>query len=77
MKPGEPSDRSSELLRQLGRALLKPGLPRSSVFTGAPGVYAYSVHPDDPALLVREDEAGAQTVGVFRNGRFRPRKGGK
>lgn len=65
---------SDDLLRKLGRALRSPGLPRSSVFTGRPGIYAYSVHPEDPQLLIREDEAGTQTVGVFRKGRFRPRK---
>lgn len=77
MTSGQPTDPSSDLLRRLGRALRKPGLARSSVFTGAPGVYAYSVHPDNPALLIREDESGTQTVGVIRNGRFRPGRSGR
>lgn len=37
-------------------------------------MYAYSVHPEDPALLVREAEDGTQVTGVIRDGRFRPRK---
>lgn len=69
-----PQSTPEELLQKLGRALKSPGLPRSSVFTGAPGIYAYSAHPDDPTLLVREAEDGSQTTGVIRNGRFRPRK---
>lgn len=69
-----PSPSAQELLRRLGRALRKPGLPRSSVFTGARGVYAYSVHPDDPTVLVREAEDGTQVTGVIKDGRFRPRK---
>lgn len=69
-----PSPSAPELLRRLGRALRKPGLPRSSVFTGARGVYAYSVHPDTPALLVREAEDGTRVTGVIKDGLFRPRK---
>jgi hypothetical protein len=76
-RASDPSQSAGQLLRKLGRALSRPGLPRSSVFTGATGVFAYSSDPEDPSRLVREAKDGTRTVGVWRGGRFRPIRTGR
>lgn len=60
------------LLAAAGRALAHPGLPRSSVFTGAPGVYAYSIDLEDPTRLVQESEDDTEVIGTMVGGRFVP-----
>jgi hypothetical protein len=69
----KPAERASTMLPKLGKAINKPGINRDKIFRGASGqvVYAYSVHPQDPALFVREDAQGNRTVGRLVNGRFR------
>ncbi len=68
-----PQEMASTMLAKLGKAINKPGINRDKIFTGASGqvVYAYSAHPQDPSLFVREDASGQQTVGRLVNGRFR------
>lgn len=58
------------LLLAAGRAPAHPGLHRASVFTGAPGVYAYSVDPTDSTRLVRESKDGLLSFGTMVDGRF-------
>ncbi len=66
-------DESSEsLLTGIARATRKPGIKRADVFRRGSGrkIYAYSVMPSDTSKIVREDAAGAKTVGKLVNGRF-------
>ncbi|PZP99204.1 MAG: hypothetical protein DI587_11140 [Variovorax paradoxus] len=63
-------DSARVLLARAGRALLMPGLSRTSVFTGPPDVRAYSVDPDDLTRLIEETEDGSRRVGRFVDGRF-------
>ena len=65
-----PTDRASTLVGKASRALAKPGLPKSSVFTGSKGVYAFSVDSNDPTQLIRETPAGLRQAGRMVNGRF-------
>lgn len=53
-------------------ALRDPGLPRSSVFTGSPEIYAYSADPADPSRLIREAHDGSRSVGRLLGGRWIP-----
>jgi hypothetical protein len=64
---------AATLIKKLARALSKPGLPRKSVFRGnLKKVFAYSAHPTNASLLVREAADGTQVVGkIGANGRFR------
>ncbi len=73
-KDSKPQELASPMLVKLGRAINKPGTSREKIFHGASGqvVYAYSAHPQDPALFVREDADGNRTVGRLVNGRFQP-----
>lgn len=68
-----PGEMAGAMLPKLGRALNKPGIDRDKIFRGASGqvVYAYSAHPQDPNLFVREDVSGNRTIGRLVNGRFR------
>ncbi len=68
------SERASDVLARLAKAISKPGVSRASIFRSSSGkrVYAYSVYSKDPSKLVREDVSGRQTVGHFVNGRFYP-----
>ncbi|WP_211333085.1 hypothetical protein [Pseudorhodoferax soli] len=65
------SESARVLLPKLGRALSRPGLPRSSVFT-RPGIFAYSAHPDNPRLLVQEAEDGSRVTGRMIGAKFVP-----
>lgn len=69
-----PADQAAApLLRQVGRALDKPGVSRQSVFGPAPrkDFFAYSLDPADPSRMIREDAAGNKTVGRMVEGSFR------
>ena len=70
MRRGEDA---ATLIKKLARALSKPGLPRESVFHGNfKMVFAYSAHPSDVNLFIRESADGTQVVGkIGANGRFR------
>lgn len=72
-RDSKPQELASPMLVKLGRAINKPGIDREKIFRGAAGqqVYAYSAHPQDPSLFVREDAEGNRTVGRLVNGRFR------
>lgn len=61
------------LLRRVGRALAKPGLPREAVFGLNPSrnFFAYALDPSNPSRMVREDATGNKTVGRMINGVFR------
>jgi hypothetical protein len=70
-----PSDQQAKfLLRKLGKALSRPGVSRTAVFgTGnsANRVYAYSVDPEDPMMIIREDVHGNRTHGKVVGGTFK------
>jgi hypothetical protein len=72
--PIAPADTAAALGLKLVQALNKPGVSREAVFgteqTGRT-VYAYSVHPDDPTMLLRETADGKCAIGRMVNGRFR------
>lgn len=73
-----PEDqRAGVLMARVAHALSKPGVKRTSVFRndGRKSVYAYSVDPQNPDLLVREDSAGKKTSGSMVNGVFRITRG--
>lgn len=72
-KDARPQELAPSMLPKLGKAINKPGIDRDKIFRGASGkvVYAYSSHPQDPTLFVREDVSGNRTVGRLVNGRFR------
>jgi hypothetical protein len=71
----QPHETTAVLGRKLGQALdeAKP-ISRKVIFGNGKGrrkVYAYSVHPTDATLLVREDFDGKRTVGRMIDGKFR------
>lgn len=71
-----PSDEAPALINKAAAALRSPGIARTSVFRSAAvhqrKVFAYSAHPVDSSMLVRESEDGTQAVGRFdAEGRFR------
>lgn len=73
-RPTPATETTAALARKLGRALNKPGISREAVFgktKGRRNIYAYSVHPDDPTMLVRESADGKCTVGRMIDGKFR------
>lgn len=73
-----PEDQRAEvLMARVAHALSKPGVKRTSVFrdNGRKAVYAYSVDPQNPDLLVREDSTGKKTSGSMVNGVFRIARG--
>lgn len=65
--------RAGVLMERVAHALSKPGVKRTSVFRDdvRKAVYAYSVDPMNPDLLVREDSSGNKTKGSIVNGVFR------
>ncbi|MCC8362484.1 hypothetical protein LK996_05280 [Lysobacter sp. A6] len=67
------ADTTTVLVRKLAKALSKPGIDRSVVFSGPDPskVYAFSVYPSDPTLIVRESFDGTRVVGRFVDGKFR------
>ena len=71
-----PGDEASTLLKKAAVALRSPGIARASVFRGVAAhqkkVFAYSTHPADSNLLIREAEDGTREVGkIGADGRFR------
>lgn len=75
-----PADQlAGPLLRRLGKALSKPGISRDAVFGAKPrrNAYAYSVDPNNPKQMIREDAAGNRSVGRMTNGVFRKIRAGR
>jgi len=71
-----PGDEAPALINKAAAALRLPGIAWTSVFRSAAArqkkVFAYSAHPVDSSMLVRESEDGTQAVGRFdAEGRFR------
>ncbi|MDM4768265.1 hypothetical protein [Pelomonas sp. SE-A7] len=71
-----PGDEAPTLVSKAAVALRSPGIARTSVFRNAAAhqkrVFAYSAHPADSSMLIREAEDGTQEVGKFgADGRFR------
>lgn len=71
-----PADEAPVLVNKAAVALRSPGIARTSVFRGATvhqkKVFAYSAHPIDSSMLIREAEDGTQEVGkIGADGRFR------
>lgn len=66
-------NRASVFLPKAGRALNKPGIGRSTVFSesGNPKVCAYSACADQPGKTVRESTDGRKTVGSLVGGKFK------
>jgi hypothetical protein len=70
------SEEARALVRKAAAALTAPGIARTSVFRSAAAhqrkVFAYSAHPIDSNMLIREAEDGTQVVGkIGADGRFR------
>lgn len=68
------------LVNKAAVALRSPGIARTRIFGSAAKlqkVFAYSAHPVDASMLIREAEDGTQEVGkIGADGRFRvSRKG--
>jgi hypothetical protein len=63
-----------DVIAALRRSLSRPGIDRESIFGSATGktVYAFSILPENPDLLIREDVDGKRTIGRLVKGRFRP-----
>lgn len=71
-----PGDEALALVNKAAAALRSPGIDRTSVFRSAAAhqkkVFAYSAHPVDSSMLIREAEDGTQAVGrIGVDGRFR------
>jgi hypothetical protein len=66
---------ASVLVREVGKALKKPGIGRGVVFPkGISGkLYSYSVDPNEPSRILRKTRTGKSSVGTFADGRFRSR----
>jgi len=63
-----PQDqRADALMGRVASALSKPGVKRETVFRkdGRKAVYAYSVDPMNPDLLVREDSSGKKRQALW------------
>ncbi len=71
-----PGEEALALVNKAAAALRSPGIARKSVFRSAfahqKKVFAYSAHPVDSSMLIREAEDGTQEVGkIGADGRFR------
>lgn len=71
-----PGEEARALVNKAAAALRSPGISRKSVFRSAAAhqkrVFAYSAHPVDSSMLIREAEDGTQDVGkIGADGRFR------
>lgn len=71
-----PAEEARALINKAAAALRSPGIARKSVFHSAAAhqnkVFAYSAHPADSSMLIREAEDGTQDVGrIGADGRFR------
>lgn len=71
-----PSEEAPALVNKAAVALRSPGIARTSVFRSAAAhqkkVFAYSAHPVESNMLIREAEDGTQEVGkIGADGRFR------
>lgn len=74
--PVRPGEEARALVSKAAVALRSPGIARTSVFRSAVAhqkkVFAYSAHPVDSNMLIREAEDGTQEVGkIGTDGRFR------
>jgi hypothetical protein len=73
-----PGDEASVLVTKAWQALKKPGISKQAVFRGSHlqvgQIYSYSVDPQDPSKIVREDAAGTRTTGRVVDGEFRVTK---
>lgn len=70
------AEEAPALVNKAAVALRSPGIARTSVFRNAAAqqkkVFAYSAHPVDSSMLIREAEDGTQEVGkIGADGRFR------
>lgn len=69
-----PNDQMvSFLLPKMAKAIGKPGLSKNTVFRSNAGktVYSYSIDPNNPDRLIREDASGEKTPGRFSGASFR------
>ena len=71
-----PGEEAPALVGKAAAALKSPGIARTSVFRSAAAhqrkVFAYSAHPADSSMLIREAEDGTQVAGkIGADGRFR------
>jgi hypothetical protein len=67
-------DVASVLVPKAGSALRVPGIDKNKVvFRGrhASSVFSYSMHPDDPTKMIREDSKGNVSIGRVIDGKFR------
>jgi hypothetical protein len=69
-----PDETAAAIGKRLGQALKNIRLSRKVIFGSGKGrrkVYAYSVHPTDATLIVRESFDGKRTSGRMVDGKFR------
>lgn len=71
-----PGEEAPTLVNKAAVALRSPGIARDSVFRTSAAqqkkVFAYSAHPVDSSMLIREAEDGTKDVGrIGSDGRFR------
>lgn len=64
---------SGQLISRIIEVSQKPGIRRDAIFKqgSSKRIYAYSVLPSDPSIMVRESAEGERAVGRLANGRFR------
>lgn len=57
------------LVPKMGKAFSRPGVDRNSVFQSHAGktVYAYSLDPQDPTKVIKENQAGKRIIGRMAN----------
>ena len=71
----KPREQAQVLVNKAAIALKVPGITRASVFQASSAgrkVFAYSTHPKDSSMLIREAEDGTRQVGkIGSDGRFR------
>jgi hypothetical protein len=71
-RAAKPSESANALVKKVGSALKKPGIPSSAVFPRRNReVFAYSVDPRDPRRIVRQSATGEKTIGRLVDGHFK------
>ena len=71
-----PEDKTTVLVQKVARALSRPGIDSSVVFSGpnAAKIFSYAVDPQDPTKVVRKAADGSRATGRMVDGQFRAAK---
>ncbi|MFO1219665.1 MAG: hypothetical protein U1E89_14960 [Burkholderiaceae bacterium] len=68
------ADQANVVVAKAGKALSRPGIDKQKVVfrAGQNGkVFAYSIHPTDPSMVLREGADGTRKMGRLVNGKFK------